>query len=696
MKYVLDIQTIAKEPLANLTFRMLKDVVDDDEAILYYKLLLEKGDIEADKIEARLLLLSRKYGIFVFDMENKNQLDDITKERVDTVYEELSGRLSRYSDLRAKRGQLKYDIHTILIGDVKLSEGDDEDYVQCSVDDIPELLVVYQREEEIPENDFRLIHAVLTGSISLNQKKDRGQAGTNTMGGILSEIESHVSNYDIDQIKGYDIDVDMPQRIRGLAGSGKTVILSLKAAKYHADNPDAHILYTYYTRALGGSIKQGINRAFKHYSKSKTIDWGKITVCHGWGSSTQEGVYYKACIDNGYLPMPFSEAERAVGSKRAFAYVCEDLIKKDIKPQYDMILIDEGQDFPKEFYQLCLKLCKTNRICWAYDEFQNIFDVTIQNERETFGYNAEGKPYVDFGDNFNGLQDIPLKKCYRTPRISLISAFALGLGIYNKKVLQRLQSNQQWEALGFEVKAGSSKTGDKMVICRPASNTPSYSNEKFTENSLQIYRFGNYDDECRAIGKMIEHYVKEENVLPNDICVICIDQKYVGSYLPQIASILRGRGILPYMLLESKNTDFFQEGMVTLSTVNKAKGNECGVVIICGVDAVFKSPDNVVLRDKLFTSMTRTKGWLTLTGCSQQMSLLEEEYKALKDNNYELHFVQPAEKDTKNIENVSRAEANFTNNFYNELNKLRHSGINESEIRVLMENIMKSLDAGKN
>lgn len=693
MNIVIDEKTITKEPLANLTYLKLKEIVDDENAYLYYNFLLEKGDIEEEKIVARLLLLSRKYGIFVFHPESA-PLDDELGDCIESVYVEMSGRFNRFAELRARRGQLKYEVHTVLVGDVRLADSTDDMCIQCSVDDLEELLTIYQPENEIPENDFKLIQAVLTGAVSLKQKKDRGAVRESSMGGILSEIEHHVSSFDVDQIKGYDIDVDMPQRIRGLAGSGKTVILSMKAAKFHAEHPEARILYTYYTRALGGSIKSGITRAFKHYSKNK-IDWSKITVCHGWGSSSQEGVYYNACIDNGYIPMSFREAEAAVGSKRAFAHICDELQKKDLKPQYDMILIDEGQDFPKEFYRLCFRLCKTNRICWAYDEFQNIFDTTIQNERETFGYDAEGIPYVDFGEDFNGLQDIPLKKCYRTPRISLISAFALGLGIYNKKVLQRLQSNQQWEALGFEVKKGESKTGDEMIVCRPDINTPSYSNKTFTEKSLQIYKFGSFDDECKAIAKMIEHYIKVEQVLPNDICVICIDQKYVGSYLETIATILRGLKVLPYVLLDSKTTEFFQEGMVTLSTVNKAKGNECGVVIICGADSVFKSPNNVVMRDKLFTSMTRTKGWLTLTGCSEHMVALEREYQTLKDHNYELHFVQPAEEDTKNIENVSKAESKFEENFYNQLAKLRHSGIDEKEIRKLLENIMSSLDRGK-
>lgn len=88
-----------------------------------------------------------------------------------------------------------------------------------------------------------------------------------------------------------------------------------------------------------------------------------------------------------------------------------------------MLLVDEGQDFTAPFYQLCYKLSNNKKIVWAYDDFQNIFDVKIQDERETFGKNADGKYNVDFGRDKCANQDIVLKKCYRTPRYSLIAAF---------------------------------------------------------------------------------------------------------------------------------------------------------------------------------------------------------------------------------------------------------------------------------
>ena len=167
-------------------------------------------------------------------------------------------------------------------------------------------------------------------------------------------------------------------------------------------------------------------------------------------------------------------------------------MEKQIKPVYDMILIDEGQDFTPPFYQLCYRLSKNRKIVWAFDDFQNIFDVTIQDERETFG-KTDGRYTVDFSRDVVNGSDIVLSKCYRTPRIPLIAAFSLGLGVYNSQVLQRLSSNELWNSLGFSVVQGNCNTGDNMIIQRPEDNTPSYSNKEFGVGCIAYIKCKNID-----------------------------------------------------------------------------------------------------------------------------------------------------------------------------------------------------------
>ena len=687
MHFIGDTEEIKKDSFANLIYDKLKNVIKDEDAILYYQYPFYKGDIQSDIIEAKLLLVSSLYGLFSFEIDKSDHFMEDTKNQIDVLYNEIASRMLKHSVLRVKRNQLKYELISVVVGNYQSynSAGENE-YILCKIDDIPTIIGDYKLESPISQEIKVLIESCIDGTFTLIQKKERIDAGPKTKARILNEIQSHIANFDIEQKKIAEIDIDLPQRIRGLAGSGKTIVLAYKAARFHAQYPDKRILYTFYTKSLAATVKNLITRAFKNYSNSEP-NWDVIKVCHGWGSASSEGVYYNTCISNGYSTMTFTEAKKH--SSDAFAYICNDLCKKSINKEYDLILIDEGQDFPSDFYRLCYKLCRTRRICWAYDDFQNIFDVEIQNEQDTFGTDEKGNPYIDFGVG-NSLQDQVLKKCYRTPRYSLIYAFALGLGVYNDKVLQRLESNKQWESLGFKVEKGDSSTGSKMIISRPEENTPAYSNKEFTKDSIKKNKFTSIEQECENISKEIARCIQEQGLLPTDICVICIDSQRIGDYFTKISKGLRQYGLAPFNLLNApyNNISFFREGYITLSSVNKAKGNECGVVFICGVDSVFKNPNNVVMRDKLFTSMTRTKGWLYLSGCGDEMDSFLEEFKRIEENDYKLEFIQPDKAETKNIENVSRVTDAAEHHIYEQIRKLKESGLQTEEIQKIINDLL--------
>lgn len=75
-----------------------------------------------------------------------------------------------------------------------------------------------------------------------------------------------------------------------------------------------------------------------------------------------------------------------------FGILCKNLINKDIKEEYDIILMDEAQDFPPSFYKLIYKLSKEpKRIIWAYDELQSLEGKDIPDTGTLFGYSDDGK-----------------------------------------------------------------------------------------------------------------------------------------------------------------------------------------------------------------------------------------------------------------------------------------------------------------
>ena len=222
------------------------------------------------------------------------------------------------------------------------------------------------------------VRSIIEGAKALSRPTPREflDADVEALGVELSKLEEVIANFDERQRVVAMTSMRCPQRIRGLAGTGKTVILAMKAALAHANDPTANILITYYTRSLKDNIEKLITRFYRHFSEGAP-DWSRIHIRHGWGRKDLPGVYSESAIRAKISPISFKEAS---SHRDPFDYVCRDLLSRaSLKPFYDMILIDEGQDFPSGFYELCFHLAKGSRdqkqIIWAYDELQNLFNI---------------------------------------------------------------------------------------------------------------------------------------------------------------------------------------------------------------------------------------------------------------------------------------------------------------------------------
>lgn len=76
-------------------------------------------------------------------------------------------------------------------------------------------------------------------------KKRRETTNPESRGAKLRNLEDSIANLDNQQSRAVIETVDGVQRIRGLAGSGKTIVLALKAAYLHAQHPDWKIAVTF-------------------------------------------------------------------------------------------------------------------------------------------------------------------------------------------------------------------------------------------------------------------------------------------------------------------------------------------------------------------------------------------------------------------------------------------------------------------
>ena len=564
--------------------------------------------------------------------------------------------MMKSSLLRQKR-RLKFEVTPVLYAPGVLENDDFEAEVakteaefcdqlsQCAVNDLS--------SEDVSEARSILEGAKALGRPTRRRVTDPAQE---QLALALSRLEEEIASFDAAQRNVALTNLNCPQRIRGLAGSGKTVILAMKAAMAHIDNPDAQILFTYCTRSLRDAVVRMITRFYRHFAEGEP-NWDRIDIRHGWGRKDTPGVYRDTAVRYGRVPMALMDAKKY--SADPFDYACRDLVaNEDIEPFYDLILIDEGQDFPSAFYELCFHLAKGERdhkqIVWAYDELQNIFNVAVRSPEMLFGVGKDGEPNISLEralPDYAETNDFVLQKCYRNQRDVLVLAHAIGFGLYREPV-QMLQNREHWEDVGYDVLEGNFVTGNQVRIERPSRNSPTSLTNVEQFPLISYCGHANMDAEVAACAQEVIGFING-GLEPHDVMVIAIDDRSARVYLSDLATSLSQHNVQVNNIIADRYSEppFLIEGKVTMSTIHRAKGNEAAVVIVLGADAV--NLRSRVGRNRLFTAFTRSKGWLRVSGyegSSRFQQLQEEMYQAIKLSP-EMHFVMP---DVEQIELIQR------------------------------------------
>lgn len=199
-----------------------------DEAILYtgYPIV---GSIE-EKSAMDALLISRKHGIIIFDIVEEPTISDRT-ELQDELYNVILQRFIGHKELTKKRGELKANLNVLTFA----PSWNDLTFDESRVITEQEMNIFLSEnvQEDFTEEDYRKVVQAIQAITKLKYRIPRKIQNTSSKGGILNEVEKSISNLDRRQNKAVIETVAGIQRIRGLAGSGKTIILALKVAYLH-------------------------------------------------------------------------------------------------------------------------------------------------------------------------------------------------------------------------------------------------------------------------------------------------------------------------------------------------------------------------------------------------------------------------------------------------------------------------------
>lgn len=390
---------------------------------------------------------------------------------------------------------------------------------------------------------------------------------------------------------------DGPRLVRGVAGSGKTVVLATQIARmvergknaqsnYLEDDVNRPILAVCFNRTLVPFIRERIKEAYAQRSgatgDSDAICDRDVEVVHFngliWNLAQKNLVKYRSIERN-----PNQE-------NRAKAYL-EEIRNSGNRlnaSRYSAVFVDEGQDFHEDDYRILVELCSRTkddqpRIFIFYDDAQNLYGL----KRPTWtnlGFDVRGRTVV-------------MDRSFRNTRQIIEPAFNVLVGCHS-------EANGR---IGTKLFSDVQTLKDKSLVKKRGRHIEL----KFADREgdpTSFARLGAPADEEQIISKKIQKLVGEEGLRPEDILVLAYHRKRAG----QIARALEcnlGPGKV-HRVIEQRDHHAIQPGKITVSTIASAKGYDAPYVFVASGN---EFRDDVSGRASFYVGCTRAREWLEVS-----------------------------------------------------------------------------------
>lgn len=441
-----------------------------------------------------------------------------------------------------------------------------------------------------------LLISLLTGSIN-DIEKVQGAIPDN----ILDKVKKKILLFDGDQTRFIYESLDKtPIRIQGLSGTGKTELLLHKLKELYVDQSDKKIIFTCHNKILADNLRKRIPDFFNFMKVEQQIAWNERLWCtHAWGSKSYQhsGTYRYIC---GFYNLPFESYNYNTTfdgvCKRAIAHI-KKIPEKSFA--FDFMLIDESQDFPESFFELCA-LVTSSTVFIAGDIFQSIFDAPNKDSIEP---------------------DYLLSKCYRTDPRTLMFAHALGMGLFEQQKLKWLDDDE-WRSCGYLVE----KHGAPQVY--RLSREPLRRFEDIDRDHFRSFEIvktgGDFYAQADQVLISIIRKIQDQNptVGPEDVGVILLDQNNaVYSFADRLEQTLpRAIG---WEVNKAHETKSKVKGELFVSNRNNVKGLEFPFVV-CITEKIHSGYN---YRNALYMTLTRSflQTYLVLSESANQEILAHVE-----------------------------------------------------------------------
>lgn len=362
---------------------------------------------------------------------------------------------------------------------------------------------------------------------------------------------------------------DKNRLIRGVAGSGKTLILAARAKILAKQHPDWKILILCYNISLARAIEQMIIHMM--YTPDNLLDFSDGT--------------------DGFNPKPHQ-----IQVRNFHAYLRQDLKISEEKipllleklesgeailPKYDAIMIDEGQDFEGKWLKLVSNLLNpdTMSLLLVEDRAQSIY--------------KRARSYIqDTGLSFQGRSKV------------------LSINYRNTAQIVKFAWDFYQHFSGLKNKVVSKEMEGEIIA-------PQSTRRKGEEPA--IIRRSNFFEEAQIVALQIRKLHIEGKIPYHEILILYRVRRNKGQdYVAILQQKLRELDIPYYWIAESSDSKrAFErnEESVKISTIDSSKGLDFQVVFMVNLDNTpwYLEEDLEQEASRLYIGMTRAKQYLCLS-----------------------------------------------------------------------------------
>lgn len=364
---------------------------------------------------------------------------------------------------------------------------------------------------------------------------------------------------------------DKNRLIRGVAGSGKTIILASRAKILAKEHPDWKILVLCYNISLANALEQMIIQMLNEPEDLFDFDF-----------TTESGLIQKSTKNilvrnfHSWLKYELNIREQDI------PYIIEKLEKKEaILPTYDAVLIDEGQDFEADWLKLVSLLIN--------EETQSLL---IVEDRAQKIYKRKRSYLMDTGLNFQGRSKILSINYRNTAQIVRFAwDFYKSKSMFKNKVVSR-----ELEGEIIAPQSTKRKGPPPMLIKAPS-----------------------FKEEMLLVASKIKELHDTKKVLFHEVLILYRVKRTHELPVIDIIKWALEKEKLPFYWItendETKRSFDKEDGKIKISTIDSSKGLDFQAVFIVNVDSMPFPLEEDKEREVslLYIGMTRAKEYLCLS-----------------------------------------------------------------------------------